>query len=244
MHRLLGAVREIVRHPVKSFAGERLQEVQVAAYGLFGDRSHCFLDETRPGRYLTATQLPQMVTYQASFVGEQRDDRYPAVRITAADGQVYDWEDPALLAELERLSGRRLRRIVHPPQHVPRGAIEEEHLLLVSDASLRELERIWGRSLDHRRFRANLVLSLQEPQPFAETAWLGKRLRLGEVELVVVRPCERCMIVTLDPQRAERDPSLLKLIHQEYDNCFGVYARVVRTGRIRAGEAIYLLDDK
>ncbi|UFJ43056.1 MOSC domain-containing protein [Brevibacillus humidisoli] len=243
MSYLVGTIAEIVRHPVKSFSGERIKETEVTDYGLLGDRSHCFLDETRPGRYLTATQLPQMIGFQASFLGEREGDQYPPVRVTAPNGQVYDWDDPDLLGELERLSERHLSRVVYPPEHVPKGAIEEEHIQLVSDASLNELERIWGRSVDHRRFRANLVISLTDPQPFAEESWFGKRLKIGEVELEVVRPCERCMIVTIDPEDTERDPTLLKTIFQERSNCFGVYASVVRTGRIREGAPIYLLEE-
>ncbi|MBO8163244.1 MAG: MOSC domain-containing protein [Brevibacillus sp.] len=243
MKQAVGTIEEIIRHPVKSFAGESLKEVWVADYGLYGDRSHCFLDETSPGKYLTATQLPQMVGYQAAFVGEGGANAFPNVRVTTPDGLEYDWDDPRLLAELEQLSGRKLSRVRHRPEHVPLGAIEEEHLLLISDASLRQLERLWGKPVNHRRFRANLVISLFDPQPFGEEGWYGKRLRIDEVEIEPVRPCERCMIVTIDPGSAERDPALLKTIARQRNNCFGVYARVVRTGRIRIGAPVYLVDE-
>lgn len=34
----VGKLHEVHRYPVKSFAGERLNEVQVEPYGLYGDR--------------------------------------------------------------------------------------------------------------------------------------------------------------------------------------------------------------
>ncbi len=61
--------------------------------------------------------------------------------------------------------------------------------------------------------RANLVLEL--PDAGAERAWVGRRLRVGDVELEVTRT-----------------PS----------SCLGVYAEVVRPGTITRGDAVELLD--
>jgi uncharacterized protein YcbX len=61
--------------------------------------------------------------------------------------------------------------------------------------------------------RANLVLELADAG--AERGWVGRRLRVGDVELEVTRT-----------------PS----------NCLGVYADVVRPGTIARGDAVELLD--
>ena len=68
---LIGHIEEIVRHPVKSFRGESVAETNVMEYGLYGDRSHAFADDTRKGKYLTITQFPEMVRYSARFAGEE-----------------------------------------------------------------------------------------------------------------------------------------------------------------------------
>ncbi|WP_256257851.1 MULTISPECIES: MOSC N-terminal beta barrel domain-containing protein [unclassified Paenibacillus] len=39
---LAGEIRDITRYPVKSFAGESLENCQVATYGLYGDRFCAF----------------------------------------------------------------------------------------------------------------------------------------------------------------------------------------------------------
>lgn len=67
---LVGHIKELVRHPVKSFFGESVQETQIMDYGLYGDRSHAFLDETRKNKFLTITQFPEMVRYKARFSGK------------------------------------------------------------------------------------------------------------------------------------------------------------------------------
>ncbi|MCM3338464.1 MOSC domain-containing protein [Paenibacillus sp. MER TA 81-3] len=237
----IGALKEIVRHPVKSFRGERVQHTKLMDYGLYGDRSHVFLDDTRPGKYVTITQCPKMAQYEARFAGPDNVEQYPRVEVRSPNGIVYDWEDEALKLELEQESKRAITPHSYTPQHVPFGALEEAHILLVTDASVRELEQLWGGHIDYNRFRPNLFIQLDDPLPFVEEQWLGRRLRIGAAELELNSLCERCMIITVDPDSGERDASLLKTVVQERSSNFGVYASVLKTGDIEAGQPIYLI---
>jgi len=169
---------------------------------------------------------------------------YPSVEITTPEGKVMNWGDAALALELEEKSKRKVSLLSYTPENVPLGAIEEEHIQLVTDASLEKLKELWGESaVDHRRFRPNLILSLKDKTPFIEESWFGKRIKIGrEVELQVNRHCERCMIVTVDPDNAERSPSLLKTVFKERQNNFGVYASVIKTGKIHSGDEVHLFD--
>ncbi|MFJ7678599.1 MOSC domain-containing protein [Peribacillus sp. NPDC097198] len=241
---LVGHIKEIVRHPVKSFRGESVQKTNVMQYGVYGDRSHAFLDETRSGKFLTITQHQKMVQYQARFVGEESMFAYPTVEITSPEGKVMAWGDEDLLRTMEMESKRKISFIEYSPTHVPLGAIEAEPIQLVTDASLNELQTIWGKDhLDHRRFRPNFVISLTDKIPFIEQTWFGKRMRIGrDVEIELRRPCERCMIITVSPDDAERDPTLQKTVQKNCDNHFGVYASVTRTGEIGVGDEVFLLD--
>ncbi|MBK9164216.1 MAG: MOSC domain-containing protein [Acidobacteria bacterium] len=81
-------------------------------------------------------------------------------------------------------------------------------LLLIGEGSLAELNRrIAANStneadrvpLEMRRFRPNLVVSGTEP--FEEDSWA--RIRVGEAIFRVVKPCARCAITTVDPDRGE-----------------------------------------
>ncbi|WP_017726036.1 MOSC domain-containing protein [Halalkalibacterium ligniniphilum] len=235
----VGHVKELFRHPVKSFTGEAVQKAKVMPYGLYGDRSHAFKDETRDHAFLTITQAPQLVLYQARFVGEEALNRFPKVEIMTPDQRVLKWGDEELTREMEQLSNRVLSPIQYEPTNVPLGAIEEEHLLLVTDASLQEIQKIWGDKIDSRRFRPNLLIALKDNIPFIEETWTGKRLKIGtEVELEIKRPCERCMIITVNPDTAFRHSSLLKAVVDKRNNHFGVYASVMKTGDIKIGDTI------
>jgi len=68
-------------------------------------------------------------------------------------------------------------------------------LLLISQASLDELNRSTARAIDMRQFRTNLVVTGCEP--FAEDSW--KRIKIGDAEFELVKSCERCIFTTLNP---------------------------------------------
>mgnify|MGYP002655726281 CR=1 FL=1 len=240
---LIGHIKEIVRYPVKTFYGESVKKTNVMDYGLYGDRSHAYLDESRPGKYLTITQFPKMVRYKAEFTGEENENLFPPVRITTPDGKRIPWDDKELLKEMEDHSSRKITPVKYSPVHVPVGAIEEENILLVTDASLQKMKEMWGKEkMDFQRFRPNLVISLIKEDPFAEEKWFGKTMKIGSAEIKVKRHCERCMIITVDPESGERDSSLHKKVISERDNHFGVYSSVMKTGEISAGDAVYLFN--
>jgi len=80
--------------------------------------------------------------------------------------------------------------------------------LLIGAASLAELNRRLEKPLPMNRFRPNLVVSGAEP--FAEDEW--RELRLGALELTVVKPCARCVTTTTDQDTAERGVEPLKTL--------------------------------
>ncbi|MDG5471907.1 MOSC domain-containing protein [Jeotgalibacillus sp. ET6] len=238
---LIGHVKEITRYPVKSFQGESVNKTQVMDYGLYGDRSHAFKDESREDKFLTITQCRQMAQYKAAFSGAESLDAFPPLTITQPDGEIKQWGDPVIQKDLEALSGRPLSLVRYSPGHVPLGAIEEAHLLMITSSSLNELSKVRGGNVDGRRFRPNLVIELLQDQPYSEENWLGKTLVIGkQVEIHVTSTCTRCMIITVHPDSAEKDPSLLAAVAKERNNQFGVYASVIQSGEIRMGDEIRL----
>lgn len=67
-------------------------------------------------------------------------------------------------------------------------------LLLASEESLSDLNARLAAPLPMNRFRPNVVVKGCEP--FEEDRW--KRIRIGGVEMAVVKPCARCVITTID----------------------------------------------
>lgn len=83
-----------------------------------------------------------MAKYKARFLGEDQMEEYPAVEITTPEGNLLRWDDYALVDELEKKSNKRISQQSFSPTYVPLGAIEQEHIQLVTDASVIEMKRI------------------------------------------------------------------------------------------------------
>lgn len=235
---LVGDIGEINRYPIKSFGGESLDECEIQDYGMLGDRFATFYDESKEGwwKYITCRNIPNLLAYQARFIDGD-------IRVTAADGRSFGW-DEALHAEIQSQYGKPITmsrpRDPHP-EHPHLLSVEGASILLVTDATMRKLEAMWGKTLDQRRFRGNFVVRAADDSVF-EGDWIGKRLEIGDVQLQVDQFCERCVVITMDPDTLEKDPSLLRKVNEEFQLHFGVYASVVKPGRIRIGDQVKVLE--
>jgi uncharacterized protein YcbX len=81
------------------------------------------------------------------------------------------------------------------------------------------------------------VLDTGPAPELAEEAWLGKRVRIGGVELEILRRAVRCVLVGLPWDGLPAAPGLLKTIAETNDLTLGVHARVVRGGPLRVGDS-------
>ena len=235
-----GTVLELHRWPVKSFAGEPVGALRIDRRGAGGDRAHALL-ATRGGEdlRLTVREAPRMLGWRASYPdapGEELDpDDPPLPLVTGPDGRAYRWDDPALARALSDDLGRtvRLRRDLALMPDLP------DSLLVTVEASRRALGDELGADLDLRRFRPNIHVRL-DARAFAEQGWEGRRLRVGEAELELLHPCERCVIPTRDPNTHRKWPQLLRRLARDHDTMFGINARAAVPATVRVGDAVEL----
>ena len=234
-----GRLVGLARWPVKSLGGEALAAARLDWRGLGGDRAYALLDqrEGRGGRWLTVRQAPGMLAWSAAYP-EAPDDRLdpadpPPPTLRGPDGRVWGWDDPGLEGALADDLGLAVRR------HRDLGGQQDlqASVLVTTEASRRALTDALGRPVELRRFRTNLHLELDAP-PFAEQRWEGGRLQVGEVTLDLLNPCARCVIPTRDPDDQSRWPELLRWLHRSNGALFGVNARVVTAGSVRAGDRV------
>ena len=151
------------------------------------------------------------------------------------DGQWFDLEDERLLARLSDLAGAELALL-----QLGRGTHDSMPISLVSSATHDALDGARGSPLDRRRFRSNIVIAGERPEP----EWRGRRLDFGgwpdSAELAVADAIPRCVMVTIDPDDAARDPSVMRLVVERFSNEIGVYATTSRPGTIRVGDRVTL----
>jgi len=81
-------------------------------------------------------------------------------------------------------------------------------VLLATAESLSELNRRLTIPVPMNRFRPNVVL--RDCAPFAEDDW--RLVRLPRLTLHVVKPCERCIITTIDQNTLERSKEPLRTL--------------------------------
>src|SRR4051794_834388 len=236
-----GTVLSLHRWPVKSLAGEQVDALRVDRRGAGGDRAQALMGVFGGRRrQLTVRQVPRMLAWRAAYPQAQGADLDPGAPplpvLTAPDGRTFAWDDPALPGSLRDDLGRPVdlcRDLALMPD-LP------DSLLITVEASRAALEGELGAPIDLRRFRPNLHLSLDAPA-FAEERWEGQRLRVGEAELELLHPCERCVIPTRNPDTQEKWPELLRRLARDHGTLFGINARAPVPATVRAGDRVELL---
>jgi uncharacterized protein YcbX len=112
---------------------------------------------------------------------------------------------------------------------------------VLTTASLRAMA-VLRPDLDWRvaRFRPNLLVEVAGDER-VEDAWVGRRCSVGEVRLEIIKPCERCVMVTR-PQPGGLDRQLGVLSHLSHvaERNLGVLALVARPGTVALSEPVSL----
>jgi uncharacterized protein YcbX len=195
----------------------------------------------------------------------------PSVRITLPDGAEVISEQADLNDVLSRAFGREVAFTEANPDEKSQGATAEEywpdmagldHRDTVTDFEMpagtffdiavihllttATIDRLWalyprGR-FEARRFRPNIVVSTPgEDQGFAENAWIGRTIAIGDtVRLVITEPCPRCVMITLPQGDLPKDSGILRTAAQHNSVNVGVYASVVRGGPVRRADPVVL----
>lgn len=212
-------------YPIKSTAGIQLTRAFVEPGGLTFDRR--FLLADRQGRFLTARRHPRLLQVRATPTADglylsaadqpplrlrqtEFSDRYLPVTVwdDHVEGQHCSdaadrWFSDYLGIDCQLLHfGTGSRRQTHREPLAPVAFADGYPLLLISQGSLDDLRQRCPAPVGMERFRPNLVIG--GTGPFAEDDW--KRIRIGALELAVVKPCSRCVMTTVDPQTAVKHP--------------------------------------
>ncbi len=212
------AVRALHFYPVKSLRGLSASRALVVDRGFEHDRRFMVVDDS--GRFLTQRTLPRMSLVTVDIAGDAllltapgMDRLEVPLRPEQGQAQVVDvWKDRCQALSLGERPARWFSQFLGIPSsfvYMPDATIRETNpahgpgrvgfadaypFLLASTSSLAELAQRGG-AVPMERFRPNIVVD--GAPAFAEDGWT--RLRIGEVEFRVVKPCVRCAVTTVDP---------------------------------------------
>lgn len=269
-------------YPIKSARAVELETLDVAQSGTAGDRAYVvvFADGPNAGRFITqrdrgceklaavtalpaadeglalsAPGMPDLIVAHSAQESTQ-------VKVWKDDCQGFDQGDAAAkwLSEYLGVACRLIKAPAVSERLVDQNyATAADHvfyaddfpLLLTNTASLDALNAEIGAdaAVPMARFRPNIVISGLEA--FEEDTIL--RLKIGEAELELVKPCSRCKITTIDQKsgmagNGEPLTTLAKLRRGKGDGVQGVFfgenAVVCKAGVIRRGDPVEIISRK
>ncbi len=118
--------------------------------------------------------------------------------------------------------------------------LPEPFIAVLNLASNRALGQRLGQDLSIHRWRGNLWVEGWEP--FAEFDTLGREIAVGAAVLRVEARIIRCRAIEANPQTGAFDAAILRGLEDGWGHQdFGVYARVIRGGRLSRGDAVSIL---
>jgi len=243
------------RYPVKSMQGEARDSIRVDERGVEGDRRFGVLDPGS-GTILSAKKEGRLLEARAMLVGVELTVRLPTGETALGTG-------PAVDAALSAWLGRTVHLVEARPGgrgtferpadfeddesepvrwQGPDGTfVDSSPVHLLTTASLRAVgaerpDLRW----DVARFRPNVLVEA-DGSGCVEDAWVGRRVALGQVELDVRRPCERCVMTTRSqPGGIPRELDILRHLSAAHSASLGVLARATRGGRVEVGQPVAL----
>jgi uncharacterized protein YcbX len=259
---IIGRIDSLWRYPVKSMRGEEMEEMFVGYAGVYGDRLFAFRSSGAPAGfpYFTGRDQRNMILYQPRFRHPEKATRpinlleaeqngaaplsgspeELMIDVETPDGKVFAIDDPALIDSLRAgIEHNHEIRLIRSD----RSLTDCAPLSFFSLQTVQQLEKESATQIDKRQFRASVYLDLPGVAAFAEDEFVGRSLRLGsKVTAVVTKRDGRCMMITLDPDTAEKSPPVLKTVAQKHDGKAGIYSAVVVEGLVRKGDPVELLD--
>lgn len=261
-------VSSLIYYPIKACRGFEVDCSDVDRMGLQYDRRMMVV--TAQGKFLTQREYPRLAlvtpklshgllelsapNYDSMQLGIQTSGTPISVSVWRSKGvhAIDQGEDAAqwfsdwlgTSVRLVHIADGYKRLVnekwaVHDDDHT--GFADGYPILLVSEAGLADLNSRLDAPVPMNRFRPNLVVS--GSQPFAEDSW--KRLKIGEVELAVVKPCARCVVTTIDKETLERRREPLKTLGKyrkhELGAIFGQNVIPLNGGSLRLGMTVEVL---
>ena len=256
-------------YPIKSCAGIALDVGDLDARGIVRDRSFLLVDPK--GRFITQREKPRMALIQPAILadgtlvvsapgmptvalpGAINGHRY-TVAVWKYRGEAIDQGD-ALADWFSSFLGITCRLVLFPDDVVRKVSVkyarrEQDQLgfadgyplLLISEASLADLNTRLEHPLPMSRFRPNLVV--RGTEPYAEDRW--RTIRIGDLTFDIVKPCARCVITTTDQVTTQKGKEPLKTLSTyrlatTNGVMFGQNVIHAQPGRIHRGDVVEII---
>jgi len=259
----------LIYYPIKACRGFEVQAAQVECMGLEHDRRMMVV--TSGGEFLTQREYPRLAhvtptlqngtltlsapNYDSVQLGIQssgipwRVDIWHSKGVHAVDQgeEAAQWFSDWLGASVRLVHiAEGIQRKINPQYAINAddhtGFADGYPILLISEESLQDLNtRLAEGPVPMNRFRPNLVV--RGCEAYAEDTW--NKIKIGDVELAVVKPCPRCVVTTIDKETLEQGKEPLKILSKyrkhELGAIFGQNVIPINGGSLRLGMNVEVL---
>jgi len=256
----------LYRYPVKGFTPESCERLSVLEEGrVTGDRALAFRfgDSTLPEHawsrkygYAVLANTPGLARLNVRFDPEVRRLSIALGTEVLADEPLDDAGRVALARALERyILGSGVNPLENHPERRPLKLVgdgvtpryqdsEQGQITLHSRESLAAVAQALHQPLlGETRFRSNIAV--EGVAPWEEQDWIGRKVRIGEVVLEVVRPKTRCLATHANPRTGERDLPVMQTLVRSFQQQEPTFAVALTTsgpgGEIRVGDEVTVL---
>jgi hypothetical protein len=261
----------LIYYPIKSCRGTSVESCTVEPMGLEHDRRMMVINDH--GRFLTQREHPRLALVAPKLSDDRLTLAAPAydalqveLRKTGAIVPVRIWKDRGVQSvdqgdqaahwlsdwlgshvRLVRIAEGASRQL--DPNYAAKagdqtGFADGYPILIISQASLQDLNSRLNAPVGMDRFRPNIVVS--GCGPYAEDEW--RRVTIGDVQLAVVKPCPRCVVTTIDKESLARDREPLRTLRsyrrQGGGAMFGQNAVPLGPGRLEVGTAVHIMEQR
>lgn len=257
----------LYRYPVKGFTAEACDALTILDEGrVAGDRvlAFRFADSAAPDSAWTRKHdcVVLMNTPGLARLEIRFDHRARRLRL-GLDGRVLA-DETLDEGGRKRLAEALERHVLELPENPLSGHPQRLPLRLVGDAvtprfqdnvdghttlhgrgSLAAVSVATGQpALSEVRFRSNIAVGGLEA--WEELGWMGRKLRVGEVEFEVVKRKVRCLATHANPQTGERDVPVMATLKRAFAQDEPTFAIGMTTrgagGVVRLGDSVQLVD--
>jgi uncharacterized protein YcbX len=246
-----GRVALLVRHPIKSAGYEPVAEAALTKGAAFPfDRvwavAHAAARLSDPPEWASKLQFlrgwgsSELMAVSCTSDAAKGEVKLSHPRRPTESFRPDDPTDAARLIDWLRPLWPETRPEPAKVIRVPGQAMTDQDQPLISInslASLADLSVRMGHELSPHRFRGNIWVDGWHP--WAELEMIGQEIGIGTARLLIEEPIGRCRATGANTQTGEQDADTMGALEASYGHTdFGVFARVIGSGRIAVGDEV------
>ncbi len=260
-------LKKISVYPIKSIQGLALSQCKINPQGLVNDRQFVITDPQ--GKFITGRTKAKLVLVTCNLDDQKLQLRAPGMPDIGISTDTFSseytavqvWQDTIMAQHCHKeldhwftqylgvdcqlhVYGQQSQRVVKDTD-VPLAFADGYPIMGISTASLDDLNSKLATSINMAQFRPNLVFS--STKAFIEDSW--KKIKIGEIEFMVSKPCSRCIFTTVNEQTGERSPEKEPMRtlsqyrkHTDGEVYFGQNLIPLGSGTLHVGDKVEVLE--